>query len=45
VKVTTFTVNSDTQVMATVPSGAVTGKIAITTAGGTATSATDFTVQ
>jgi uncharacterized repeat protein (TIGR03803 family) len=40
----TFTVDSDTQVTATVPSGATTGKIAITTPGGTATSATNFTV-
>jgi uncharacterized repeat protein (TIGR03803 family) len=39
-----FTVNSDTQVTATVPTGAKTGKIVITTPGGTATSATDFTV-
>jgi uncharacterized repeat protein (TIGR03803 family) len=44
VKATTFTVNSDTQVTATVPAGAKTGKIVITTAGGTATSATSFTV-
>jgi uncharacterized repeat protein (TIGR03803 family) len=44
VKATTFTVNSDTQVMATVPIGAKTGKIAITTAGGTATSSGVFTV-
>jgi hypothetical protein len=29
---------------ATVPTGAVTGLIAVTTAGGTATSATNFTV-
>lgn len=42
---TTFTVNSDTQVTATVPTGAVTGKITITTPGGTATSATAFTVN
>jgi uncharacterized repeat protein (TIGR03803 family) len=40
----TFTVNSDTQVTAIVPSGALTGRIAITTPGGTATSATTFTV-
>ena len=39
-----FTVNSDTQVTATVPTGATTGKITITTPGGTATSTTDFTV-
>lgn len=44
VKATTFTVDSDTQVTATVPTGAVTGKIAITTPGGTGVSATDFTV-
>jgi uncharacterized repeat protein (TIGR03803 family) len=44
VKATTLAVNSDTQVTATVPTGAVTGKIAITTAGGTATSAAVFTV-
>lgn len=44
VKATTFTVNSDTQVTATVPTGAKTGKITITTPGGTATSPTVFTV-
>ncbi len=44
VAATTITVNSDTTVTATVPSGAVTGKITITTAGGTATNATLFTV-
>jgi len=44
VKATTFAATSDTQVTATVPTGAVTGKIAITTAGGTAKSATSFTV-
>jgi uncharacterized repeat protein (TIGR03803 family) len=43
--VATFTVNSDTQVTATVPTGATTGKIALTTPGGTATSATSFTVN
>jgi uncharacterized repeat protein (TIGR03803 family) len=43
-KSATFTVNSDTQVTATVPTGAKTGKITITTPGGTATSATVFTV-
>jgi len=40
----TFTVNSDQQVTATVPTGAVTGKIAITTPGGSASSAKSFTV-
>jgi uncharacterized repeat protein (TIGR03803 family) len=44
VKATTFMANSDTQVTATVPAGAMTGKITITTAGGTATSAGAFTV-
>ena len=43
VAATNFT-KSATQVTATVPTGAVTGKIGITTAGGTATSATVFTV-
>jgi uncharacterized repeat protein (TIGR03803 family) len=41
----TFTVDSDTQVTAIVPTGALTGRIAITTPGGTATSATSFTVM
>jgi uncharacterized repeat protein (TIGR03803 family) len=40
----TFTVNSDTQVMATVPVGAITGKISVITAGGSAVSAATFTV-
>jgi len=35
---------SDTQVDAVVPTGAVTGTIAITTSGGTGTSSTKFTV-
>ena len=44
VKATMFSVDSDTQITATVPTGAKTGKIQLKTAGGTATSATDFTV-
>ena len=40
-----FTVNSGTQITATVPSGAVTGKIKITTAGGSVTSSGIFTVS
>jgi uncharacterized repeat protein (TIGR03803 family) len=43
-KSASFNVNSDTQVTATVPTGAKTGKIVITTPGGTASSATSFTV-
>jgi uncharacterized repeat protein (TIGR03803 family) len=45
VAATVFTVNSDTQVTATVPAGAVTGKITITTNGGTAASSAVFTVD
>jgi uncharacterized repeat protein (TIGR03803 family) len=45
VKATAFTVNSGTQVTATVPTGAVTGKVKITTAGGSATSLGTFTVN
>jgi uncharacterized protein (TIGR03437 family) len=44
VKATVFTVDSDTQITATVPTGALTGRIQATTPHGTATSATDFTV-
>jgi len=44
VAASSFTVNSDTQVTAAVPAGAKTGKIAITTPGGNASSATNFTV-
>jgi hypothetical protein len=41
----TFTVNSDSQITATVPTGAKTGKIGITTNGVTVTSKTNFTVS
>ncbi len=41
----TFTVNSDTKITTTVPTGAVTAKISVTTPGGTATSTTNFTVN
>jgi uncharacterized repeat protein (TIGR03803 family) len=44
-KVAVFTVNSYTQITATVPAGAVTGKISVNTPGGTATSPTVFTVN
>jgi Domain of unknown function (DUF1929)/Concanavalin A-like lectin/glucanases superfamily/Kelch motif len=39
-----FSVASPTRITATVPPGATSGRIRVTTAGGTATSATDFTV-
>jgi uncharacterized repeat protein (TIGR03803 family) len=45
VKATVFSVVSGTQVKATVPTGAKTGKVGITTAGGTATSPGTFTVN
>ena len=45
VKAASFTVNSDTQVTAAVPTGAKTGKIGVTTKGGHATSAKSFTVN
>jgi uncharacterized repeat protein (TIGR03803 family) len=44
VNVTSFTVDSDTQITATVPAGAETGKISVCTAGGSGDSATSFTV-
>jgi uncharacterized repeat protein (TIGR03803 family) len=44
VKATAFSVDSDTQITATVPTGAKTGKIQVTTPGGTATSPGVFTV-
>ncbi len=44
VNATSFTVNSATQITAIVPAGATTGKISVTTPGGTATSTADFTV-
>jgi hypothetical protein len=40
-----FSVDSYTQITATVPAGAVTGKIQVTTPGGTAVSPTAFTVN
>jgi large repetitive protein len=39
-----FVINSATQITATVPVGAVTGKISVTTPGGTGTSSKNFTV-
>jgi virginiamycin B lyase len=39
-----FVTNSDTKITATVPTGATTGKIKVTTTGGSATSAASFTV-
>lgn len=45
VKATTFTKNSNTQITATVPAGAVSSKVKVTTPGGIATSAATFTVN
>ena len=45
VKAATFSVDSYTQITATVPTGAKTGKIQVTTPGGTASSAATFTVN
>jgi uncharacterized repeat protein (TIGR03803 family) len=45
VKALVFSVDSYTQITATVPTGAKTGKIQVTTPGGIATSPTDFTVN
>lgn len=45
VKATTFTVNSGTQITATVPTGAKTGKLGVVTAGGNVTSTGVFTVN
>lgn len=44
VNATVFSVDSDTQITATVPSGAQTGKISVTTPSGTGTSTGTFTV-
>src|SRR4030095_9788253 len=40
----TFTVDSATRITATVPAGATTGRVKVTTPAGSATSATDFVV-
>jgi hypothetical protein len=42
---TTFKIDSDNQITATVPLGATTGPISVTTPGGTAVSTNSFTVQ
>jgi uncharacterized protein (TIGR03437 family) len=40
-----FTVVSDSEISVTVPAGAATGKIVVTTKGGGVTSSTNFTVD
>jgi uncharacterized protein (TIGR03437 family) len=40
-----FTMVSDSEITATVPTGAATGKIVVTTKGGSVTSSTSFTVN
>jgi hypothetical protein len=40
-----FIINSDTQITTTVPAGATTGTLQVTTPGGTATSSTTFRVK
>jgi hypothetical protein len=45
VDATSFQVINDSEVKASVPTGAQTGPIAITTSAGTATSSTNFTVN
>jgi uncharacterized repeat protein (TIGR03803 family) len=44
-KPATFTVNSDTKITTTVPAGATTGKISVTTPSGSSSSTTNFTVD
>ncbi len=44
-KIAVFSVGSDAQITATVPAGAIAGKIQVTTPGGRATSPTAFTVN
>jgi IPT/TIG domain-containing protein len=44
-KAASFTVNSATQITTSVPSGATTGKVTVTTPGGNASSAGNFTVS
>jgi uncharacterized protein (TIGR03437 family) len=42
---TSYAVSSDTQITATVPTGATTGPISVTTANGTGTSSNPFRVK